>query len=249
MFLFPHGEWSLLYLAQAALTVWMLVDINRRGVEYYWFWIVLVFQPFGPWAYFLLYKVKDFRTGQGWLGSLFHQRPSLRELRHRVERLPTVASRLELGERLVEEEEYAEAAGHLAVVLEREPEHCQALFALAESHRGLGHPDLAVPLLQKLVARHSTWGDYKAWHRLIEVRHEAGDLAGALESCQELARVSPTLQHRCLLAEHLLETGENDKARKVVEQGLDDYHYLAGVSRRRDRRWVGKAKQLLKQIG
>src|SRR5260370_10427105 len=130
MFLFPHGEWSLLYLAQAALTVWMLVDINRRGVEYYWFWIVLVFQPFGPWVYFLLYKVKDFRSGQGWLAGLFHQRPSLRELRHRVERLPTVASRLELGERLVEEEEYAEAPGHVAVVLERQPEHFKALFAL-----------------------------------------------------------------------------------------------------------------------
>ena len=39
------------------------------------------------------------------------------------------------------------------------------------------------------------------------------------------------------------------EARKVVEQGLIDYRYLTGISRRRDRRWVGKAKQLLREIG
>jgi hypothetical protein len=33
-----------------------------------------------------------------------------------------------------------------------------------------------------------------------------------------------------------------------VQQGLEDYRYLTGLSHRRDRRWVGKAKRLLKQI-
>jgi hypothetical protein len=49
----------------------------------------------------------------------------------------------------------------------------------------------------------------------------------------------------CLLAECLLEAGEEAEARKVLEQGLDDYRYLRGPSRRRDGRWVGKARQLL----
>ena len=46
---------------------------------------------------------------------------------------------------------------------------------------------------------------------------------------------------------HLLDTGEKGEARKIVERGLEDYRYLRGPSRRRDGRWVGKAKQLLKQ--
>src|SRR6266849_7324757 len=95
-------ELSPLYLAQAALTIWMLVDANRRGVEYYWFWLILIFQPFGAWVYFFLYKAKDFRGGHGWVTGLFHRPPSMLELRHRAERLPTVANRLELCERLVE---------------------------------------------------------------------------------------------------------------------------------------------------
>ena len=244
---FLHELWPL-SLAQAALTVWMLVDANRRGVDYYWFWFILVFQPFGAWAYFFAYKAKDLGRGRGWLAGLFQRPMSLQELRHRVERTPTAAGRLELGERLVETGAYAEALPHLEAMLAREPEHCQALFLLAEAHRGLGHPEQAVPSLQKLLARQPNWRNYKAWHTLIDVRREAGDLSGALVNCRELARAMPNLEHRCLLAEHLVQTGEKAEARKVLEQGLDDYHYLTGPSRRRDRRWVGKAKQLLKQV-
>ena len=246
---FPFNyEWSPLYLVQAALTVWMLVDASRRGVDYYWFLIILAVQPFGAWVYFFLYKAKDFGTDPSWLTGLFHRPPSLQELRHRAERSATLASRLELGERLAEAGELAEALPHLEAVLAREPEHCQVLFLLAKCQRGLGRPELAVPLLQKLITRHPSWRDYRAWHTFIEVRREAGDLDGALSSCRELARVSPSLEHKCLLAEHLLKAGEKVEAGKVVEQGLQDYHYLPGPSRRRDRRWVGKAKQLLKQV-
>jgi len=241
-------EYSLLYLAQAALTIWMLVDASRRHVEYYWFFLILAFQPFGAWAYFFIFKARELRGGQGWLGNAFYRPPSLQELRHRIERMPTMANRLELGERLAQAGEYAEALPHLESVLSREPEHCQALFALAQSHRGLGHPEHAIVPLQKLIARHSTWSDYKAWHTLVEVRHESGDAGGALESCRDLVRVAPSLEHKCLLAEYLLEAGDKPEARKVLAQGLDDYRYATGLGRRRDGRWVGKAKQLLKQI-
>jgi hypothetical protein len=248
MFILPNiSELSPFYLVQAALTIWMLVDAYRRGVEYYWYWIILVFQPLGAWAYFLIFKVRDLGTHHSRLTGLFHRRPSLHELRHRAERSATLASRLELAERLVEAGGYAEAAPHLEAILAREPEHCQALFLLAACHRGLQHPEQAVPLLQKLIARHPSWRDYEAWHTLIEVRQESGDLVGALGSCRELVRIGPSLEHKCLLAEYLLRSGENAEAGKVVQQGLEDYHYLTGPSRRRDRRWVGKAKQLLKQ--
>ncbi len=244
----PLTELSPLYLVQVALTLWMLVDAHRRGVDFYWYWIILIFQPLGAWAYFFVFKLKDFRIDHSGLTGLFHRPPSLEELRHRAERSGTLASRLELAERLAEAKEYAEALPHLEAVLAREGEHCQALFLLAASHRGLGHPEQALSPLQKLIARHPSWRDYRAWHTLIEVRRETGDLDGALTSCRDLVRVAPSLEHKCLLAEHLLRTGEKAEAAKVVEQGLEDYQYLTGLSRRRDQRWVGKAKQLLRQL-
>jgi len=246
---FTHlTEWTLLGVLQAALTVWMLVDANRRGVEPTWFWVILIFQPIGAWAYFFSYKVHDFHIRSPWLADLFRRRPSLEELRHRANQSPTPANWLALSERLIESEEYAEALPHLEAVLHREPEHCQSLFLLSLAHRHLGQPAQAVPLLQKLIARNPIWGDYKAWHVLIEVCQESNDSAEALRRCRDLARVAPTLQHKCLLAENLLETGETVEARKIVEQGLEDFRYRTGPSRRHDRRWAGKAKQLLKQM-
>jgi hypothetical protein len=242
-------ELSPLYLVQAALTIWMLIDANRRGVEGYWFWIILAVQPVGAWAYFFLFKVKDFRVGSGWLGNLLQRRPSLQELHHRAERTPTAANRLELGERLVEAGQYDEAVPHLQAMLAREPEHCRALFALAQAQRGLGQGEQAVPLLQRLIVHQPGWSDYTAWRLLVEVCQEAGQPDAALAHGRELIRVAPSLQHRCLLAECLLEAGQSVEARKVLEQGLDDYQYLTGASRGRDRRWVGKAKQLLAEAG
>jgi hypothetical protein len=242
-------QWPLLSVLQLAFTVWMLFDAHRRGMEYYWFLLILAFQPFGSWAYFFLFKLKDFRDGTGSLATLFHRPPSIEELRHRFESQATTARRLELALRLVELGDYAEAVPHLEAVLAREPEHCQVLFALAQAQRGLGHPELAVPPLRKLIHRHSSWQDYKAWRELISVLVETEDVAGGVETCRELSRIAPSLQHKCILAEQLLDTGATAEARKTLEMALEDYRYLTGLSKRRDRRWVGRAKQLLKEAG
>src|SRR5712691_5146615 len=212
----PHADdlngWTLFLLAQAAFTVWMFVDAGRRGVEPSWPWVIFLVQPVGAWAYFFVYKMKDFPRAGHWLADLFHRRPSLEELHHRLEQSPTPANWLELGQRLVEREEYAEALPHLHAALEREPEHGGTLFLLALAQRGLGHPEEAVPPLEKIIARHAGWKDYKAWHLLITVCEESGDEARAVARCRELVRLVPTLENKCLLAVHLVEAGEKGEA-------------------------------------
>src|SRR5439155_4261564 len=97
-----------------------------------------------------------------------------------VDRAPTVAHRLELADRLIECGLSAEAMPHLQAVLAHEPELGHALFGLARCLREQGHPEQAVPLLEKLIARHAGWGNYAAWHSLIEARQEAGDARSAV---------------------------------------------------------------------
>lgn len=240
-------EFSPLYLAQAALTIWMLVDASRRGVDTYWFWIILFFQPLGTWAYFFIYKVRDFTQGSGWLGSLFARRVSLEELRYRVEQSPTTAARLELAEQLVVSGEYEEAEPHLKAVLAREPEHGTALFALAECHRQLNRPVEAVPLLQKLITQHPGWRRYRAWYSLIETHETAGEYAEAVAQARKLSQVAPSLQHTCMLANSLARSGDRLEARRVVEKGLEDYRFNRYPSPD-DRRWVSKAKRLLTEL-
>jgi hypothetical protein len=236
-----------LFLLQGALTVWMLVDANRRRVEQYWFWLILFLQPFGPWAYFIVYKAGDLRGSSARFAGMFQRPPSLDELRHRAKQSPTVASRLDLAERLVGTGGFAEAVPHLEAVLAREPEHNRAQFLLAQARRGLGKPAEAVPLLRAVVKRQPGWREYAAWYLLVECCRESDDRAGAVAACRELARMLPGLEHACLLADELLAAGEAVEAHKVVENALGEYQFAPGPSRRRDRKWVGRAKKLLQQ--
>jgi hypothetical protein len=234
-----------LYLLQAAFTLWMLIDAFRRG-EGYWPWVVLFVPVLGPWAYFFVVMVPRWTGGRGWSLPAFRRGPSLDELRYRAEHSPTLANHIDLAERLVQRGEHAEALPHLDEVLVREPEHCRALFLLANCHAQLGQPDEAIRGLEKLVARERYWSNYAAWYVLIELRGETGDADGAADSSRELARLSPTLKHQCLLAERLLDADEAGEARQVLEAALREHQYAPANVRWRNWRWASQARRLLR---
>ncbi len=234
----------LLSLGQTAFMVWMLIDAYRRRAEGFWFWVILFLPGLGAWVYFFAVVLRDFRGPN--LGGLFQRRASLEELRYRAEHLPTLVSHLELAERLIELGQHADALPHLLAAQKMEPEHPRPLFALALCHKEQGHPDLAVPLLEGLLARDPRWHNYAAWYLLIEARAQAGDAAGAVASCRELARLAHSLEHNCLLAEHLLKAGQVEEADRLLEAALRDHDYAPGPIRRRNRRWASEARRLRK---
>jgi hypothetical protein len=238
--------YPLLSLAQLAFTIWMLVDAYRRPAETFWLWIILLAPFVGPLAYFLVVKAGDFRGLTAW--SFFQRRTPLDELRYRAEHMPTLTNHLALAERLIERGEHAEAVPHLEAARQREPEHGQVLYLLAVCHRELGHPEQALPLLETVLRRDRQFSDYAAWHLLIELRAQCGDRTGALESCRELERRSPTLRHRCLLAENLMAEGQADEAWDLLEKALQEHHYMPGHIRRRNHRWARKARSLQKRV-
>ncbi len=244
--MFEHYEQAL-YLLQAAFTVWMLIDAFRRG-EGYWPWVILFVPGLGAWAYFFVVMVPRWAGGRSWSLPAFRRGPSLEELRFRAEHSPTLANHLDLAERLAERGEHAEALPHLDEVLAREPEHCRALFLLAKCHAELGQTDKAIPCLEKIVTRERYWSNYAAWYVLIELRGEAGDAAGAADSCRQLARLSPTLRHQCLLAERLLDADQPGEARQVLDVALREYQYAPLNLRWRNWRWASEARRLLRHI-
>ncbi len=242
--------WLLLYpilsLAQAGMTIWMFVDAYRRQADSFWLWVILLVQPIGAWVYFFAVKLGDFRLPVG--GNLFQRRPALDELRYRAEHVPTLSNSMALAERLIELEEFEEALPHLNSALKREPDHCQVLYLLALCYTELGQSDRATPLLEKINARDRCWSDYSAWRLLVEARDQLNDRPGALSACRELVRLSPTLRHKCLLAEHLFQEGMLHEARDLLERALEDYRYLPSNFRWRNRRWAGEARQMCKQL-
>ena len=75
-----------------------------------------------------------------------------------------------------------------------------------------------------------------------------GDGEAALGSCRDLAKLSPTLENHCRLAEQLLDMGQDEEARVLLDTSLRDYEFAPGPSRRRNRRWASEARRLLKEI-
>jgi hypothetical protein len=236
---------NILYVVQTGFTVWMLIDAYRRQADYVWFWVILLLPGLGAWVYFFAVKLGDF----GWLKDLllWQLRPSLAELRYRATHTPTLTSHLELAERLVERHDYAEAIPHLQAVLEQEPGLGKALYPLAVCHHEQGQSAQATALLAQLIARDPYWSNYAAWRLLIAIHRECEEDDQALTTSRELVRVSPTLQHRCLLAECLLAKKLNDEACKLLEQSLEDHRYAPGYVRRRNWRWAWRARSLRKQ--
>jgi hypothetical protein len=236
-------EFPILSVLHLALVVWMLVDAHRRGVDYYWYYIILFIPLAGPLAYFFLFKVHDFHGWRSW----FQPKTSLHELQYRAEQTPTLANHLALAQRLIEQKDYASALPHLEKAHPMEPEHSQVMYSLAVCYKELGQPDKAVPLLERIINRDRTWSDYAAWRMLIETREQTGNKEFAMKACRDLVKVAPSIRHRCLLAEHLLAAGQTDEARQILDQALQDHYYAPGPLRRRNRHWASEARRLQKQ--
>ena len=236
------------FYAQSLFTIAMLVHVYRSGAEHFWFWIVLFFQPFGAWAYFFLVFVRNFRFGEGSGLSLgWERKVSLDELRHRVERTPTVNNRLALAQRLMELGQHREAIALLEAVLAVDHIHCGAMYSLAICRLESGQPLEAVHLLRRLLERDYRWSNYRGWRALIDAQVAAGSALDSLESCRQLEKRAPTWEHKCLLAEHLLENKLNADAVTLLEHALEDHGYAPLGTRLKNWRWARKARLLLSE--
>jgi hypothetical protein len=236
-----------LYLLQLAFTIWMAVDVYQRGAEQFWIWIIIIFQPLGPWVYFFAVKLRNMRVPGLRLGSgeAWERKLSLDELRYRVERSPTVANRLALAQRLIDRGMHEDAIVHLEAILQVEPGYCQALHALARCRLATGEPTHAVFALEKLIQRDRRWSHYRAWRTLIEAHEARKEPGDALQACRELEKQLPTFENKCLLAEHLLDNGLKKEAIDLLDQALEDHHYSPWSRRFRNWRWASAARKLL----
>lgn len=237
---------QVLSLLQLAFTIWMMVDAYHRGVEVYWYWIILFFQPIGAWVYFFAVKLPTFRrrstvrwnfSGQG--------RQSLDQLRYAVARAPTIANRIALAQRLMEKGEHGEAIPLLETVHAVEPDFLLVLHALAECRLATNHAEQAVAPLERLIQRDPRWGDYRAWRTLIQVHQSRGQPADVLATCREFTKRVPTLENKCQLAEFLLDNERSKEAMQLLEDALEDLKYAPWSARWRNRRWSRRAYQLL----
>lgn len=237
--------WSLL---QLAFTIWMAVDAYHRRVDFFWYWVILLFQPIGPWIYFFAIKLPTLRLGGFRSGPPRQRKLSIDELTYRVERAPTVANRLALAERLMDHGAHAQAIPYLEAILAIESDYGIALHSLAECRLATGAADDAAGLLDRLIRKDYRWSNYRAWSTLISVHEARGQPAEALQTCREFEKRLPTLENKCLLAKHLVANGSAAEAAALLDRALEDLHYAPFRDRLHNYRWAREARRIRAKI-
>jgi tetratricopeptide (TPR) repeat protein len=143
---------------------------------------------------------------------------------------------------------YAEAIPILELAHKVEPEHGSVQYALAMSHARQGQFDQAAAFLERILARDPRWSDYDAWRLLIETQLDAGHYEQALEKARALVKISPTLRHKCILGEILIDQSYRGEARALLDKALEDHAFTPAPLRRHNRAWAKQAGKLLKRV-
>ena len=239
---------SWLVYAQMAFTIGMIVHAYRNGSEMLWYWVILFFQPFGAWIYFFAVFLRNARFGRGIsTGPLWQRKLSLDELRYRAERTPTVVNRMALAQALMAKGKHADAIALLEAVMAADDIYCQPMHDLAVCHLAGKEPAKAVALLKRLLQRDYRWSHYLAWRTLIDAHSACNEPAEALKACRELEKMVPTLENKCLLAEHLLDHHLQSEAIELLDQALEDHAYAPLNKRLKNWQWARLAQRLLKE--
>jgi len=240
------SNYPIISVAQTLFMIWMAVEAYRRRSEQFWFWIIF-FVPFiGAWVYFFAVVAPNFKTIGN--ASWFQRKASLAELHYRAEQTPTLANNLALGQGLIAKGAYAEAIPFLEAAYKVEPEHCSVLFALAQCHVQQNQFDQAAAFLERIIQRDPRWSDYTAWRLLIDTLQDASHYEAALEKARSLVQFSPTLRHKCILGEILIDQSYKKEARALLDQSLDDHSFSPAPLRRHNRPWARQAGKLLKRV-
>jgi hypothetical protein len=237
---------TILYVVQAAFTIWMLVDAVRRRPLLYWY--VILFLPFGPLVYFFAFKIRDYDLG--WLKRAVRteRAPSIEELRAELRRSPSFANRMRLANALHDAGQYADAARSFEIVLESRGDEPDALYGLACCRMELGEPEAAIEPLSKLIARNRAYRDYAACLELAEAFSKCGRDDDAIDLLEGLVRQSPRPRHSVALADCLVAASRIEEAQQVLRDALADHEGSPPAIKKRDREAAREATALLQAI-
>jgi hypothetical protein len=240
---------SLFYYLAIAFHVWMIIDAVRRRAKFYWF-LIIVFLPFGSVVYFFVVKLRDFRGGPALPPKAQAQAgPALPELRQAALEIPSFHNKLNLADALEQREEYAEAEPLYRQILAREPDNKQALHGIARCLLGLSRPAEACEKLSELMQLDSAYRDYSAALDYAEALWQSNQGQDAVDLLRGLVRVSSRVNHRVALAHYLSLHSGADAARVELEAALREYQDLPEFAQKRDRKWADRARKMLRELG
>jgi len=152
---------------------------------------------------------------------------------------------LERADQLEESERYDEAVPIYQEALEVDSKNLRALHGMARCELGLGHPRIAVTLLEQVLNVEREYRNYAAALDYADALWMAGQKQDTLELLDGLVHSTGRLNHRLAFAYYLAANDDLVKARAEAQRVLDEHSALDPEQQRNEQYWRERAEQML----
>ena len=217
--------------------VWMLFDAARRRVAWFWYPVIVL----APLIYFLFVKLpamiltraaSDSGTDSTPLGSSGRSSGFL-------------TLNLDRADQLEESECYGEAIPIYQEALAKDAHDLRALHGMARCELGLGHPSVAVTLLEQVLTADRDYRNYGAALDYADALWLAGQKQDTLELLEGLVKNTGRVNHRLAFAHYLGSFGDIQRARSEVGKVIDENAALPPSEQLKDKFWIERATRML----
>lgn len=231
------------------LQVLALVHYFRNRPEWYWFFvIVFVFPPIGP----IVYLFVEVLPGWNWrlpVIDAFERKKRRQWLEKMVVDAPTQETMARLATMVAKEGDHERAVQLFTDALDREPDELEARFGRGASLAALGRPKEAVEDLRRVVEQDPSFKFYRAALELAAVYETLGEDEQAAKTYQAILDRTTVSGAYYGLGALQAKHGNQDEAKRLLQEILAKQPGLPRYLRRQERPWVRKAKAMLKTLG
>ncbi len=254
----PHTLWlamvfeiiaSLLTIPYFAFLIWMLIHCYRTEPDrQFWIWILIIAQPIGPIAYFLLRYLpsKEFPT-PAFLRRWTRGRELVR-LQTAAEQIGNAHQFVQWGDALREVGLRDQAKESYEQALEKDSQNIQALWGAAQVAASQKRPADVRALTQKILDKDPQYkfGDVSLAHG--RALNDLGDLNASRTHLEKHVQRWRHPEAMYLLAKLCADAGDTKAARQHLSGLIQDINGSPTAIARKFGRWKSRARQLLRKI-
>jgi hypothetical protein len=226
------------------LQIAALIHWAKRRPDTFWLWIIIIGGPIGSIAYFVVEG--DF-TGVRNSFKAPSRRRRIALLRAIVRDNPAAGNYEELGELLLEQKKWAEARDAFDHALAQRTDSLHTFYFRGVAEFELGDNEAAIRDLEHVVKIDPKHDYSRAMCLLGQAYARTRRTAEATALFDKLVASSTAPESLTAAAEFYVEQGRAAEAKEIVESILARRPTMPAYQRRRDAKWLRKARQLARR--
>ena len=238
---------ALIALAGFCFSLWMAYDCWKRHGEAYWIWLIL----FSGGLFAVIYFFTQYWDGSSFEYGLWKRLSMvgrIHELNARARQLNTAASYEVLGDAYLSVKKYPEAETAYRAALQRQPDIFDVQVRLGYTLLELNRADEAWPLLARAYQQKPNYDNNQLVWKVARCQAQRGNYEDARNLYEYFLKKHSYSEAQIEYARVLVQMGERDAGRAVLEELLTDIEFSPRYARARERRWARLAKKLLRTL-